>query len=423
MSRSSSRGTPGPSLAICLAAFYYLFIFVIWPLAYVTPDPDDLTSRIPLFIAIGMIGAALMAAQPIRNKAVSIVFGSFAFMYLLSSVGATGGVLEGITELLRHWGLGVCIFLAARSEKDCRFFIVVMAITSVISALYGMVFWAPGMGGLAATLISYGLPNGMVSGVTRMIGTMSDPSYFGLLILPGLAFALHKVLSPGSRVKVAYALPLLIVFAALFLSFSRTAWVAAAICVIVLVGRTPAKIMQFAVPVLAILGVVFLLGWDEIFLASISENEGRATLSLENQVDSRSWIWRAYLDLAIEEPLGYGQGGIEKLRYFATSGYEQYSTARPHNIYLIIWIERGIQTLLPFLVLLALAIATQLRLLKTSVRLRPLSVQVFAGLTALAVGAFSLGGQTQILSAYLGLTFALERMATATALRHGRGLP
>ncbi len=398
------------SLAIRLVGLYYVFIFVAWPLLQDALGLDSETSRVPLVLGLTMLAAAVTRPARRLDPRVLLMAGLFFLLFMTTSLGSIDELWQSTQELLRNWGMALAIFIAAKSLEDCRFLMRTATFAAMASAAYGCVFVLPPLQPIGATLHAMGFPSGVDLVVTRMVGTAGDPSYFGLLIVPGLLYLLHDSMRRNRWLTLPAAATAFL-FLSLLLSFSRTAWVAATVGVLLVLWRDrrhAAKTLLLTAPVL-IATIVF--GLNDFLASVISDNEARTSLALGNQVDSRTWIWKSYWELAVERPFGYGPGSIETLRLIATLNVFEGSTARPHNLYLILLIERGVQSLVPFLVIVFAAIRTSYRLSHSAARrLVPEVDGVFAILASAAVGMFSLGGLLQVPLVFIALAFALERI-------------
>jgi O-antigen ligase len=110
-------------------------------------------------------------------------------------------------------------------------------------------------------------------------------------------------------------------------------------------------------------------------------------------------------------PLGYGLGSIEYLRQLPTTftGMWARESPRPHNMYLFIWVESGLQTLLPLLALMSISFA---RCWKIRHFIDPGTGQRYGSLgmallTSMTVGLFGLGGMLQLMAINIALGLAI----------------
>jgi len=264
----------------------------------------------------------------------------------------------------------------------------------------------PGLTAIGEILLSMGMPSGRDHIAFRMNGIQSDPTYFALFIIPGFLISLNDVLCHRRNVGRLPAMIITSMLAlAILLSFSRTAWIGTLAGILILAGLN--RHMIHVIFIFFIVMVILKAASPHAFLSSaIDQNSARTSLELEKQVDSRTWIWRAYFDLACAAPWGHGMGSLEELRQSATRSREREgSTARPHNIYLSLWVESGLQTLLPFLALMGLSINRAWRIRgfgdrEANLEYGNLSLSL---ISSMAVALFSLGGMIQLLSIVIAI--------------------
>ncbi|MBF0293804.1 MAG: O-antigen ligase family protein [Magnetococcales bacterium] len=397
------------SLGVRFASFYFFLAYAVWPLTVNFFPVGSLPSRFPLVVGALMIAVALKQGRPyawIRKPAQLFII--FSFFYTASSVlgPVPPGLWEGVVNLVRIVGIGMALVLTIRSVPDLEFFLRVFVWYGVISSLYGLLFMIPGLNAVGGMLLSMGLPTGKDPNAMRMTGLLTDPTYFGLSIMPAFLITLHQVLSGvgkrGSKWRYWRSVAMTVILVlGLLLSFSRTTWAGVAAGVLVLTSLQ-GKVMRAVLAFLTITIFLQVAAPDELLEVALSANKDRATFEINERNDSRSGIWQAYFDLATVNPFGYGMGSIEYLRQLPTTfaGYGTWSNEnpRPHNIYLFIWIEGGVQTLLPLMGLLWLSVARawRIRNLVDPVSGIGYSQLAIALLSSMAIGMFGLGGMLHL---------------------------
>ena len=398
-------------LPIKLAGFYFFLIFIIWPF-FVNRYPEGHpVLRLPLVVGVIMMAVAVFKGRKLRRIVTSAqLFFAFSFFFVASSLYGPNapGLVQGVTMLFRSVGLGAVLVLAIRSSRDLDFFLKVFVWAGVIDACYGLLFMMPGMTGVAAVFKAIGLPSGRDLIAFRMNGIQSDPTYFGLFIMPAFLISLNEILRQRRGVGWVPILITTLLLLCILLSFSRTTWVGTLAGIIVLAGLR-GHLVRTAFLFVSMVIFLQVAAPDNFLAAAISDNSARTTLVLENQADSRTWIWKAYAELAFSSPWGYGMDSLETLRQFATWSMERVgSTARPHNIYLLLWVESGLQTLLPFLALIGMSMQRAMRMREYGDPVTGAEYgTLFLALTAsMAVGLFALGGMIQLLSIMIGLSLA-----------------
>jgi O-antigen ligase len=212
--------------------------------------------------------------------------------------------------------------------------------------------------------------------------------------MTGLFIAIHELFALRTKRSLFYSTIIAVLLISIFATFSRTTWIATLFGILVLIslrkrGLSLKKLVLLCVVALSILFMNdFIIHMMEINIIRLSPQ----------QSDSRTWIWLPYFKIALENPFGQGIGSIETIRYFVTHTYSLTSTARPHNLFLSIWVEAGIQTLIPFVALIIVAIRYG-----WSVRsfVDPISGKNYGNVTvvillSLSIGVFGLGGMIQL---------------------------
>lgn len=149
----------------------------------------------------------------------------------------------------------------------------------------------------------------------RAAGAFQDPNVFGpFLTLPGV-YLLHRLMTGSVAKMPLYAVPLLIVVAGIFLSFSRGAWGLFAVASALLVAglflqssnglfRLRIVIMTIAVLTLLVLGLLIILQ-----IPAVAELFTTRAQLLQDYDASRLGRFARYtlgFQLAMEHPLGIG---------------------------------------------------------------------------------------------------------------------
>ncbi|MBF0583858.1 MAG: O-antigen ligase family protein [Magnetococcales bacterium] len=417
------------TLGIRYAGVYFFLIFAIWPLARDIMTEGSLPSRFPLLVGAIMLAVSIKEGGKLGYINVPIkFFALFGVFYVLSSTYGPNapGLVEGIISLMRSIGLGVALVLAIRSVADLQFFFKIFVWYGVASTCYGLLFMVPGLTGIGEALVAMHLSPGKIPNAMRMVGFLSDPTYFGLSIMPALLINVHSMLGSTTK-KVARSTDWLavsmtvVLLLGLLLSFSRTSWIGAAAGILILTGfqgQTVRALFFFFV----ILVFVQVVAPDDLLEAALSANKERTTFEINERNDSRSGIWEAYFNLATENPWGYGMDSIEYLRLlpYTFSGSWTGSGVRPHNMYLYIWVEAGLQTLIPFLLLLGSGFVYAWRIRNYVDPNNGMSYGMLsmALLLSMSIGMFGLGGMLQLLSIAVAVGLAICSLAAEGKLVH-----
>ena len=417
------------SLGVRAAGFYFFLVFAIWPLTVNIFPAGSLPSRFPLLVGVIMFAVALKEGRNLGQilKPAQLFF-TFCLFSVLSSLHGPlpPGLIEGIISLVRNVGIGVALVLTIRSIADLNFFLRVFIWYGVASTLYGLMFMVPGLTTIGAIMVSMGLPTGKDINAMRMNGLQTDPTYLGLSIMPAFLINLNEVLSTqkshkkGKRSWLAFVITVLILLG-IILSFSRTTWVATAAGVLMLTGLQ-GNMFRSAFYFFVIVVFLQVAAPNDVLEVAMSQNADRATFEVNQRNDSRSGIWKAYFRLATEEPWGYGMGSIEHLRNLPSTftGLWAAENPRPHNMYLFIWVEAGVQALLPLLFLLALSFVRSWKIRnyvdpKTGSTYGALAMSL---LTSMSLGLFGLGGLLQLLSIMIAIGLVVWYLKMEKQLIH-----
>ncbi len=133
------------SLGVKYAGFYFFLVFFVWPLTIPIFPVGSLLSRFPLLIGIIMLAVALKEGRKFKQIRLSAqLFLTYCFFFVASSVygPVPPGLVEGIIDLMRSFGLGVALVLTIRSVTDLKFFLNIFVWYGVISTTYGLLFVA-----------------------------------------------------------------------------------------------------------------------------------------------------------------------------------------------------------------------------------------------------------------------------------------
>ena len=395
-------------LAIRMIMAYFILIFVLIPFETADVDQASMYARIPFACGVIMlIGAFLHSSRDAGFyhgliPTFSWLFGAF----VLSGVLGPSGILESFRLFFAQVGIGLALMLCAHRFAYLRAFLTVMLWTAVANALYGLVFMLPGLREIGAIFTSIGLPQGVSADTEfRLVGLARDPTYCGLILMTGLFISLERHMARSRKLISATGLLTIVLVFGILLTVSRTTWVATLAGIMVWFAvRKGTNVYNLLFLGIAFACCYYLVGLVEDIMPAL---ERKADL-ISN--DTRTWIWNSYLNLAIQKPFGYGLGSIEHLRKFATAEHMFYSTARPHNYFLVVWIEMGVQALMPVMVFIILALkrtwpVTQYYDIETNEYPARLALSLTV---ALCVGLFGLGGLSQLLFVSIALCFLTE---------------
>jgi hypothetical protein len=405
-------------LALRLAMVYFVLIFAIMPLDIIGSESESAASRIPLVFGFAMLVFALpeLRADLGLPRGFVPLFICFMSTYLLSGMYGNAGVVEALRLFFAQVGIGLVILLAARHFSSLRVFLSAVIWVAGMNAAYGILFLIPGLSDLGYALVGLGMPVGVMrADETRLVGFLSDPTYCGLVLATGFFNCLERYVSSGGTKRTVYSVLAIVFGLGVFLTASRTSWVAMAAGLLVWRSTSWSARGRLLLVVTSIVFVgYYSLEYLQEFLYTVL---GRVDIA---RSDSRTWIWGAYYDIAVQWPWGYGVGSIETVRKYATALYLPGSTARPHNYFLILWVENGVQTLIPFLLMIVIA----WRRVRPTIGFADIRTGEQPGrlavtmLVSLSVGLFGIGGMSQLL--YLSLAMCL---LSETYVRNGELVP
>lgn len=173
----------------------------------------------------------------------------------------------------------------------------------------------------------YGSPNNLALYLDRVL-----PLVLAMAVLGG------RTLWPWRR--VAYAVATLVIAVALFLTYSRGAWLigvpAGLLFLAAVRGR---KTMAVSAGVLAVvlLGVLVLAGTGRL-TSLLDSSQGTTFFRLQ--------LWRSSLSMARDHPLlGVGLDNFlyaYRTRYVLPAAWEEFNLSHPHNLVLHFWLSLGL---------------------------------------------------------------------------------
>lgn len=179
-------------------------------------------------------------------------------------------------------------------------------------------------------------------GVRRAVGPYGHPNALALYLVRALPFALALLaLSPDPRRRRALLVTCPLLALGLFLTFSRGAFVAVAIAVILLALVARRRDVRLALLGLLAVGGLLALLLSGTRFASLAGGGGSLGLRL--------LIWDATLEMVRDNP-AFGVGLDQFLyqyapRYIDPAAWEEKFTSHPHNLFLDFWTRLGIMGL------------------------------------------------------------------------------
>lgn len=185
-----------------------------------------------------------------------------------------------------------------------------------------------------------------VTGI-RVRGSFKDPNMFGMMMMMALVMGTALIKGESSRMRVGLAAGGAVVLAALALSFSRGAWVAAIVAVIAVVLAYPGDRAKRVVPLvvtLVLAGSIAMAALPDMFV-----QKKVLQVTQDKSAMARVYMAEAGTNIVQQNPLGVGIGGFPSIFPSFRVGTVKPSLIRSHIAYLTILVELGIPGLLLFL--------------------------------------------------------------------------
>jgi O-antigen ligase len=339
----------GGFAALCLVALALFFYeatavlgFALLGVARVEPAPPDLVFAMLIAVA-AVTGRFRFDRLP---SVVAALLGLFLTLNLVSFVDAvsTSAALRffAITAylvVLAAWLTGF-----ARSHERVR---------SLVRAYVWAAIAMSAASSLALFVTFPGSELLLYPGGGRAQGLLKDPNVFGPFLVPALLIVTEEVFS--SRLLAVRRWVSLLAFAVLalgiLLSYSRAAWLNAAIAIAVLLAVLVLRRGGFrrAVGLLALVAAVGMLLVGVVAVTGSADFLEARTQFQEYDVD-RFGVQRAGLALVAQHPFGIGPGQYDLLLSFGA-----------HSLFVRALVEQGVLGLATILLLLAITLFLAVR--------------------------------------------------------------
>ncbi|MEW6107746.1 MAG: O-antigen ligase family protein [Nitrospirota bacterium] len=389
-------------LSVFFIAVYFVFYFVVMPSGMLFEKESE--NRLPLLLGVIMLGTAVLEGRNIgRYRVPALWFFLFSAGYLISGLWGPSGIVEAFRLLFAQIGIGLALMISVRRVRHLDMILYTILFSALLNAFYGLLFMFLGFESICEVFLSSGMVPGRDPYAMRLTGFLEDPTYCGLLLMFGYFISLHEVINRRLQKVLKFMLSAGVLLISIYLTFSRTTWISTIFGTAIYWGFYKLKLTQKQFIVMT-LSFVIVVVFNDFFAYVTAQNIDRFSFL---HSDSRTWLWNAYFKIAIQKPLGYGVGSIEELRNSRLLLNLIDSNARPHNMYLIIWIESGLQTLIALIALILIAVKYEWSLQQYQ---DPLTGKRYGALaivtvTSLSLGIFGLGGLLNLLFLSIGLSF------------------
>lgn len=321
---------------------------------------------------VGVLAIVLFAATGLAVKA---TLAPLVLLLALLNVGYGLAVVQVADQLKPVTWVLVSLFLSATAV-----FYAAMLSTNTARRLdllmrgYLAAAIVASLTGIAAYFHLFGGASEMFLLYFRARGTFNDPNVLGaFLVLPGL-FLYQRLLA--GRLVLRSTLMLLVIFAALLLSFSRAAWgvfaFAAAVVMALTFVTSRSANERFRVVAVAFLGLLVIMAFVAALLSIPKVAElftVRATLEQSYDVGHYGRFGRYILgaNLALDRPLGIGP--LQFSHYFPED---------PHNTFLNTFMSGGWLGGFSYLTLCAVTIVASTRFIFVRTPWQPAYHAVYA---------------------------------------------
>jgi hypothetical protein len=368
---------PGGAVATPRFAIERLRLTLLWlvgfagAFVFIEPSPYEV---IALLVMLMFAAGGLTLRPPIAPLLFLLIpyIIGFAIAVIQVSDEQKPVIWVVISTFLATTAIFYAAMLGANTQMRLKWLMRGTIAAAVLTSFAAIAGYFHLLGGLSEQLVLY----------SRARGTFNDPNVLGaFLVLPSLLLFQRMLAGrPSTMIKSGFVL--LILLAALFLSFSRGAWAQFAFCAIVVMAltfitsRSSAERMRIVVLALAGvgLGTVFVIAL--LSIPQVGELfQQRASLEQSYDLGQYGRFGRYILgvELGLERPLGIGP-----LQFALHFGED------PHNTYLNTFMSGGWLTGLTYLTLTAVTLVIGLKFIRVETPWQPIYHVVYAAYLGVA---------------------------------------
>lgn len=403
-----------PEIGVLLAIFLLPFLSFF-------QSPALILAGLILVTTVSYLIKLVCGKRILRFELLDLAVVLFWLLLYFSGVISAGGS-EGYPEVLLSCALMLGYFLAVnllRTERWLNRCVLALTSSGTVVAIIGVFQYAFGTIDMAAWLDTsyfYDIDR-------RAVSLFENPNVLGAYLIIVLPFALYcATRAYGAKKKLLIRISIALILICLVLTWSRGAWIAALVEILIFSLLYSKKTTRFLVLLCACIPVLSFL---------IPQTVIRRFTSIGSLADSSSmyrlytWkgTWRSIQEYWLGG-VGYGNTAYEQIYpQFAYAGIE--AAEHSHNLFLQIWFGMGIGGLVIFLAILLLFTQMALESLKEteSIALRYMvSASLCAVLASLTMGLFDFVWYNNrvffLFWIALGVACACARVGRAEKKRH-----
>ena len=361
------------------SATHKLVLALVWltvalsSIVFTEPAPFDIL-MIGLIILLPIVGLVRINAPMLGFLLIWLIIGASGFVSAITAELMTNAVKHTSITLYLSIATFILIgFVAKNPSAHSRLMMNAYLIAAVIGSFAAIIGYFNLLPGFEKTFTLYG----------RARGTFKDPNVFGAFLVPAFIYCTHVWLKKPITSSLLPTLGLSLLSMGALLSFSRGAWAAIAIALIIYLYLTfvtsRRNSLRLKIILLCMFGAVFLSLFVSIamqFDAISGLLSERASLdqSYDQGPEGRFGGQKKARDLIIINPLGIGAQNFGRIHHIEEA----------HNVYLSMFLNAGWIGGLAYLFIVLISIILGLRhaLYKTSTQ--GIFIVILAAFTAIA---------------------------------------